>query len=719
MTLTRREWLSRTLGGFAVTRLRSATEWSYPGVQYREYPRCLPDYLSRQAEQAYQRRNRQLARLSTPDRIRQRQEWVRETFWDLVGGRLERTPLQPRLVSGFTRPAYRVENIIYESRPGFFISANLYIPTQSKPPFPGVLFQMGHSLNGKAAEPYQKCCQGLAQLGFLVLAFDPMGQGERTYYPHPAGTRTRLPSADDEHTLPGKQMLLIGDTASQLQVWDAIRSLDYLGSHPLVDAGRLASTGQSGGGTLTMLLAAADDRLAAAVVACGNTENFACAGFNPPGSTDDAEQNFLNSGPVGFDRWDLLYPLAPKPLLVLASAKDFFGTYSPRYLASGWEEFQKLRKVYEALDASDHLNWIDTPLPHGLSYYLRLQIYNWFLRWLRPGERVISREPPVAAEPERSLWVSSEGNLIRAYNSETPFTLNRARARRVVTPSLPGDIVGLLHMDPSPDKPHWRVLGRVASESGVSIESVEVQTAASVWVPAWLFLPVTDESARPVTLLLEPAGRNLRWGEGALFAELAGEGYLVCAADVRGIGDLSPEFPRGAPRHARWHQDEEAYAWASLILGKPLLGQRVTDLLAVVRALKNHPAAGRRPIVVAARGTMTVPALFLAALEPSVERLYLGSGLLSFRNLIDTENYEYPLANFIRGLLSQTDLPELATSLAPRPVCLAGVLNAAGQKLDADQVKDLFSNAGHIQVLPEDDWSLQGLAPFFTGDNRS
>ena len=228
----------------------------------------------------------------------------------------ERTPLNPRSVGAIERQGYRMEKVVYESVPQLHIAANLYIPTTGQAPYPGVLFQMGHTGNGKAADSYQRCCQGLARLGYLVLAFDPMGQGERIYYPDASLRKTRLRSSDDEHTVPGRQMLLLGHTCSRLQVWDAVRSLDYLAAHPMVDPARLASTGQSGGATLTMLLAAVDDRLAAATVSMGNTENFACANFNPPGSTDDAEQNLVGSGPLGFDRWDLLYPLAPKPLLI-------------------------------------------------------------------------------------------------------------------------------------------------------------------------------------------------------------------------------------------------------------------------------------------------------------------------------------------------------------------------------------------------------------------
>ena len=137
----------------------------------------------------------------------------------------------------------------------------------------------------------------------------------------------------------------------------------------MVDPKRLASTGQSGGGTLTMLLMAVDDRLAAAVVCSGNTENFACANFNPPGSTDDAEQDFVDSGPLGFDRWDVFYPFAPKPLLITVERQGLRSALTRRTTSpNGWEEFGKLRKVYERLGHADRLAWADTPLPHGLSY---------------------------------------------------------------------------------------------------------------------------------------------------------------------------------------------------------------------------------------------------------------------------------------------------------------------------------------------------------------
>ena len=166
---------------------------------------------------------------------------------------------------------------------------------------PAILVQMGHAPQGKAYPSYQRLCQGLAKLGFVAFGFDPMGQGERVYYPDSTGRRTRFNSVDDEHTTAGRQMLLTGDTATRLQTWDAVRALDYLLTLPFVDRTRIGATGQSGGATNSMLLVAVDDRVHAAALSSAITENYACAGYSAPGSTDDAEQNFLDAAPAGFD----------------------------------------------------------------------------------------------------------------------------------------------------------------------------------------------------------------------------------------------------------------------------------------------------------------------------------------------------------------------------------------------------------------------------------
>jgi dienelactone hydrolase len=679
----------------------AATGWAQ---EYRNYPRCLPDVMRRLAAEAYARRTRELQKLTTAQAIQQRQKWARETFWKLIGGMPERTPLNIRTTGSFERDKYRVEKLVYESRPGEWIAANLYLPRSGAGPFPGVLFQMGHSGNGKAADTYQRCCQGLVQLGFVVLAFDPMGQGERIGYPGTDGA-TRLDSVDAEHTRPGKQMLLLGDSATRMQTWDAVRSLDVLASHPMVDAKRLASAGQSGGATLTMMLAAVDDRLAAAVVSSGNTENFACAGFIPPGSTDDAEQNFVGGRLVGFDRWDLLWPFAPRPLAILTSAKDFFGTYSPNYQRSGVEEYARLTAAYSLLGNPAHLSQAKTPLPHGLSYALRLETYRWFSRWLQQEERTVDVEPPVAPEPARELWAGPTGSVVRDFGSETPFRSAKKRALKVQTPAkAPSDLRALLQMEGIARKPVLKVLRSVPTRGG-RVLAVEVETAENVWAPAWIFVP-----GRPVQDLIvavEPGGRNQKWHENELWPAVA-ENAIVCLPDVRGIGDLRPEYSGGAPDYAAEHEQEENYAWASMMLGRSLLGQRVTDLLGVTQAVQAYFPDVRRTLL-AASGSMTVPALCTGQLNPGINRLLLSGHLVSWRNIVETEMYTTPFANFVPGVLGHTDLPEIAAAIAPREIVLMGTVDAEGKTLTEERVRENYASQ-NVKIREGSVWTKETFA---------
>ena len=692
--MTRRQIIVSGLGALA-----AGAQVPHAQIRYRDYSRCLPDFLSQLARAAYERRNTALAQLHSIETVRARQRWARETFWDVAGGRPEITPLNPRITGSFERPGYRLEKIVYESRPGVFVSANLYLPNTGDSPHPGVLFQMGHSANGKADAGYQKCCQGLARLGFVVLAFDPMGQGERIYYPGPNGS-TRLGSGDSEHTYPGKQMLLTGDTATRFQVWDAIRSLDYLASRPEVDAKRLGSTGQSGGGTLTMMLACVDDRLSAAAVCSGNTENVACAEFDSPGATDDAEQDFLGSGPLGFDRWDLLYPFAPKPLLIMVSAKDFFGTYSPTYISNGREEFQKLQRVYDILKPRTDLRWMELPLPHGLSYYERILVYNFMRQCFYNSDVTVTSEPDVRPEADRELWAGATGNVVRDFGSQTPFTLNRQRAANIRTPARARDLTRLLGLERLPRQTAPRVIGSVPS-GRVGVDAIAIESEPGVDVPAWLFIP--EKRAAPTMLLLDENGRNQHWREGGLCEQIASRGHAICAADVRGIGDLRAEVGHGAPGYEIAHSSEENYAWASLILGRPLLGQRVADILVLVGALHEYGA-----VRLAANGELTVPALFAAALDQRIDSVYLAGGLISYRNLVETETYKAPLANLLVNVLAETDLPQLAASIAPRPVTLSGAVEASGQRVPSAVISGLYTSL-NIRCFTDYLWTADAL----------
>jgi dienelactone hydrolase len=709
--MIRREFFhSLLLGGIVSsvgTRRLLARVTDFPGTRFRNYSRCLPDFLSGLAADSVKARDAELARLGSPSNIEARQQWARETLWKIIGGEPERTPLNPKVTGSFERDGYRVDKVIYESRPRLFVSANLYVPKRGAGPLPAVLFQSGHYWEGKAYPSYQRCCQGLARLGFVVLAFDPMGQGERINYPGSSGTQSRLRSCDDEHTVPGKQLLLFGDSATRFQLWDAIRSLDYLVSLPEVDPKRVGSVGHSGGGTLTMLLAAADQRLAAAAVCMGNTENVAAVPFRAPGATDDAEQDFVGSGPLGFDRWDLLYPFAPKPLLVWPSDRDFYATYSSEYIRNGWAEYQRLQRVYGVLDRTDRLAWGDTPLPHALAYDSRLLVYNWFTRWLQDKPHKVNHEPEVKPEAISTLWATESGSVVESLKSATPFSMNRSRKAT----GGPVALESLLKVTVPPAPASTKSIGRVQSRH-VMVDVLEVPSAPAVWLPAYVLKPDRAAPGRPVYLVLDEADCSRLWFSPEVDQILPQDGPIICAADVRGVGALVPAYSAGAADYAGWHQHEENYAWGSLILGKPLVGQRVTDILAIAAALRRYPSTAGRPIHIAAQGKLAVPALFAAALDTEIKSLYLAGGLVSFKNLVETEIYQHPFANFVPDLLNHTDLPEIAASLGSRRVTLAGPVDAAGTPMQLDAVRSIYRSAnelGNLRVVEGTDWSTEQL----------
>jgi hypothetical protein len=445
----------------------------------------------------------------------------------------------------------------------------------------------------------------------------------------------------------------------------------------------------------------------------GNTENVACRPFHAPGSTDDAEQNFIASGPVGFDRWDLLYPFAPKPLLIAVSDQDSSTTYSPEYISNGWQEFKRLRTVYAALGHGSDIAWADTMLPHALAYECRMQIYNWFGRSLKGDTVPVTSEPPVNPEPERTLWVTDKGSTVVSLHSETPFGLLNKGVRE----RQPLSLETVLVVDRPAEGLRANVLGRALSRN-VRVEALEVGSAPGVWVPAWLMYPAEQDPSTPVLVTLDASNREALWFQSEIDRVLPAKSPIVCAADVRGVGSLEPEFSPGAVEYTRWHQDEENYAWGSLILGKPLLGQRVTDILALIAALRRHRGLEKRPIRVAASRKLTVAALCAAALDPHIEALYLAGGLVSFASIAETENYSHPFSNFVPQFLNCTDLPELLAKLAPRRVLLAGAVDGRGNALSDEAVRRACvsaATAGNLDVFSEAAWSVARLTAWALG----
>ncbi len=392
-----------------------------------------PALLTSEMNKARDKRLADLAGVRSAAEAHQRIAMVRAKLWELIGGMPERTPLHPQVTGSMNRGAYRIENIIFESFPKVYVTANLYLPTSGKPPYPAILAPVGHSENGKAYHYYQHLYQNLARQGYVVLAYDPFGQGERLQYINPKTGRSRY-GPTGEHSEAGRPMVLMGDTFALYCVWDGIRGLDYLVSRPEVDTTRLGCTGQSGGGTMTMYLAALEPRLHAAVVSDGNTEDIAGLFFNPPGATDDAEQNIVGSLPLGIDRGDLLLAFAPKPLLVCYTTHDEGETYSPVYEESTKDIYGELQRVYVLMGAKSRVGLFASHLPHSLNFFNRAQTYAWFNRWFKNSTTEIA-EVALDHFPEERLNATRTGQVLTSLDGRSVVRLNADRAQIVISKS--------------------------------------------------------------------------------------------------------------------------------------------------------------------------------------------------------------------------------------------------------------------------------------------
>ncbi len=250
--ISRRHWLG-AVGlnalGWALADGRAdgdaTTPSAPPLAALNRFPRMVQEYFVARVRAAERAGLEARAALRTRADALAYVETVRKKIRVCFGPLPEKTPLNPRVTGVVKRDAYRIEKVVFESRPRFLVTANLYVPTRCKPPLPGVIGTCGHADNGKAAAPYQAFGQSLARMGYVVLIYDPMGQGERLQYAHLGKDRPRV--GVGEHLVAGNQQFLVGEFFGAWRAWDGIRALDYLLSRPEVDPRQIGVTGNSGG----------------------------------------------------------------------------------------------------------------------------------------------------------------------------------------------------------------------------------------------------------------------------------------------------------------------------------------------------------------------------------------------------------------------------------------------------------------------------------------
>jgi len=631
-----------------------------PREALNRFPRMVQEYFVNQVRQVEVEADHRREALSTRADAESYIRDVREKIQSAFGPWPEKTPLNPRIAGTVERDAYKIEKVIFESRPGFLVTANLYLPKGVSGPRPGVVGTCGHSDNGKANEAYQSFAQGLARLGYVVLLYDPIGQGERLQYVD-RQLKSEVGIGVPEHLKAGNQQFLVGEFLGSWRAWDGIRALDYLLTRKEVDPARIGVTGNSGGGTMTTWLAGIDRRWSMAAPGCFVTTFRRNIENELPADTEQCPPRVLA---LGLDHSDWLAAMAPNPAIILAKERDYFD-------ARGAEEsFWRLRRLYSLLGKEENVGLFIGPTEHGYTQENREAMYHWFNR--ATGTPGPDAEPSLVIEKDEVLWCTPRGQVselgsrpIFEFTAEKSRQLARHRTSDPAAPRLQEILHETLRLPEAggSGSPYYRILRnwnpRGYPKPRWTAYVVETEPGISAIVyrlgDQQLQSRPHGENKRAILYVADQSS-DLELRDEPLLQELiaADPEAVLYTVDVRGIGESRPNTTN-ENSYFQPYGNDYFYAIHSIMLDRPYVGQKTSDVLRVLDWLGS---IGHKEVHLAGRGLGSLPAAFAAVLSDRVTQVTLKRAPSSYSLIAESKDYDWPLSALLPGALEAFDLPD-------------------------------------------------------------
>jgi hypothetical protein len=585
---------------------------------------ALLRWMDERAQTQLDARERAIAAIQTRAQAEERKEALREKILRVIGGLPEYNgPLNARITGRIDAGRYMIDKVAFESLPGYWVTADVYAP-KAAGPHPAILMPLGHWEEGKPAA--QRMAANFAMKGFVALAYDPVGQGERLQAYDWRTGKSLAGGATEQHILAGAQSLLVGESFARYRIWDAKRALDYLVSRADVDRARIGCTGCSGGGTITTYISALDPRIRVAAPSC-YMNSFRVLFKGPVGDSEQSPPGFLAEG---LDQTDYVELFAPKPWMITSTEQDFFTPAGAKIV------YDEAKRWYSLYSAPERIAWVVGPGGHGTPREVREAVYGWMIRWLEPGARS-STEEDVELRPAHELWATVSGQAAADLRSLDLYELIRQHAK---PPS--GDIVEWL----ARLAPHKAPRNVRRESSG----ALRFDTADGMTLEAKLLLPSGGAKGSAVLFVQT----NLDIPAEARDAASAGHAAMVFA-------------PRGLPAAptARLSGEWLVNTRAALI-GASLPALRADDIRSAVDALVEQTGAGR--VRAQAKGVAGVWLLIAAALDRRIGEVMLERTPHSLRAALDNPLSRDLHSAVIPGFLNHGDLADLLRRIKLRPV---------------------------------------------------
>lgn len=603
-------------------------------------PLIMADDLHRtllnEAGRRQEERRLQFEAVKTPADVHALQKSLRSRFLALLDGLPEARGIPPAKITGkIDADDYIVEKLVFESFPGYFVPAVLYKPRKITGRLPGVISPCGHSAVGKAASTYQILHINLVKRGYVVLSYDPVGQGERSQFWDAEKGKSRFNLVCGEHAVLGNPLYLLGTSLARYRIWDGIRAIDYLSSLPEVDPQRIGCVGNSGGGTLSAYIAALDARVKVAAICCYITTLPRRMGNRIQADPDaDPEQDIFGFVSEGIDHAGLLALRAPRPTLVGAAQFDFFPIEGAR------ESFEEAKQIFTAAGVPERIKRVEAAEKHGLSLPLRKGVYRFFERWLADHNVAGDiEEIAVKPRPAEELLVCPDGQVNVTFRSRHLLTLALEEFER----------------QPKTARKTLRELLQFQGD------------------PEFRLTEISPGGAGNQTIIVCINGNETRgWQEEKDFLQaLEKRGYAVTVVDPRGVGTLRPDLSvKGHDYADPLVGVEENLAYNAFLLGKSLLGMRVADVSAAVQKISKEKKQSR--IILCGRRDAGLVACLATAVNPGVAQVAVEETLLSYRSLFTTAGQPINAASILPNMLRDYgDVAEVLAGVAPRKAMIA------------------------------------------------
>ena len=578
-------------------------------------------------------------------------------------------PLDIKVTGTIQMKGYQIRNIAFQTRPGVYATANLYIP-DGKGPFPAVITMPGHWRKAKFdPDGPQQLGHSLALDGYVCLSMDPWGSGERT----------TVHGAFDYHgTSLGASLLNVGESLAGFQISDNIRGVDLLSSLSYVDPKNIGATGASGGGNQTMWLAAMDERIKAAVpvVSVGTFESYVMR--------SNCICELLPDGLTFTEEAGIIALAAPRAIMMCNHKQDSAPAFLPF-------EMQRTVKnalpVFKMLGVEKNITYQIFDKTHGYWPENREAMLGWFDLHLKGiGTGMPKKESAFELLPEDKLLVYPIGKRDPGVQTTADFCEKRGKELRTAflntsslnVPEKQRELRNVLRINERSELKKVHRFNRLGGWDRFAIESSD-----SKLIPVLHLAPVDPKLG--YTILVNTAGKNGISAE--LIKELKKKGQGILIAELSGTGEATSSKELANNNSMVLHTLSRSELW----LGKTILGEWVKELNLVSDFLKSNYKAQK--LSIDGNKEAGLAALFLAATGGNVDDIVLRDAPLSYQFDKSGSLDFFSMAIHLPGFLNWGDV-SLAAGLSGKRITIVNPVTMSGQKISGDSLnayKDEFA----------------------------